>query len=73
MSCGCYDVLMDTGTEQVYGNRVEPKVYLANERTFLEWLSMSVTLGSIASVCAASLACPVRCSHSQTFARLPHA
>ena len=34
----------------MYGNRVEPKVFLANERTFLNWLKMSVTLGSIASV-----------------------
>eukprot|EP00949_MAST-11_sp_MAST-11-sp1_P004850 g4850.t1 len=27
--------------------RVEPKTYMANERTFLQWLHMSVTLGSI--------------------------
>ncbi|EKX42841.1 hypothetical protein GUITHDRAFT_40360, partial [Guillardia theta CCMP2712] len=33
--------------------RVEPKTFLANERTFLNWLSMSVTLGSIASALVA--------------------
>jgi uncharacterized membrane protein YidH (DUF202 family) len=29
--------------------RVEPKTYFANERTFLSWINMSVTLGSISS------------------------
>ncbi|KAG1743955.1 uncharacterized protein EDB91DRAFT_1335642 [Suillus paluster] len=29
--------------------RVEPKVYFANERTFLEWLSFAVLIGSIAT------------------------
>jgi SPX domain protein involved in polyphosphate accumulation/uncharacterized membrane protein YidH (DUF202 family) len=29
--------------------RVEPKTFFANERTFLAWLHMSVTLGSISS------------------------
>ena len=29
--------------------RIEPKTYFANERTFLSWLNMSVTLGTIAS------------------------
>eukprot|EP00802_Teleaulax_amphioxeia_P000832 Tamp_00833.p1 GENE.Tamp_00833~~Tamp_00833.p1 ORF type:complete len:1007 (+),score=271.07 Tamp_00833:253-3273(+) len=29
--------------------RVEPKTYFANERTFLSWVNMSVTLGSISS------------------------
>jgi hypothetical protein len=28
--------------------KVEPKVFFANERTFLAWLNMSVTLSSIA-------------------------
>jgi len=46
----CLDRLLDAGSEQMYADRVEPKVFLANERTFLNWLSMSVTLGSIASV-----------------------
>ena len=27
--------------------RIEPKTYFANERTFLSWLHMAVTLGSI--------------------------
>ena len=46
---GCCGRLLDTN-DAVYGMRVEPKVYLANERTFLNWLQTSVTLGSIASV-----------------------
>jgi len=46
---------MDAGTTDLYGVRVEPKVFLANERTFLNWLSMSVSLGSIASVSAPPL------------------
>lgn len=29
--------------------RVEPKTFLANERTFLSWLHMAVTVGSIAA------------------------
>eukprot|EP00879_Flechtneria_rotunda_P032077 GHRR01035229.1.p1 GENE.GHRR01035229.1~~GHRR01035229.1.p1 ORF type:complete len:471 (+),score=154.83 GHRR01035229.1:612-2024(+) len=29
--------------------RIEPKTYFANERTFLSWLHMAVTLGSIAA------------------------
>jgi uncharacterized membrane protein YidH (DUF202 family) len=29
--------------------RIEPKTFLANERTFLSWLHMSVTIGSIAA------------------------
>ena len=31
--------------------KVEPKVYFANERTFLAWLHMSVTLAGIRYVC----------------------
>mmetsp|Transcript_68587 Transcript_68587/g.143060 ORF Transcript_68587/g.143060 Transcript_68587/m.143060 type:complete len:140 (-) Transcript_68587:56-475(-) len=34
-------------------SRIEPKTFLANERTFLNWLAMSVTLGSIASALVA--------------------
>src|SRR5690349_12054276 len=29
--------------------RLEPKTFFANERTFLSWLHMSVTIGSIAA------------------------
>eukprot|EP00898_Chlorokybus_atmophyticus_P006146 jgi/Chlat1/6532/Chrsp45S06006 len=29
--------------------RIEPKVFFANERTFLSWLHMAVTIGSIGS------------------------
>ena len=37
--------------------RVEPKTYLANERTFINWLSMAVQIGSIASALAGPTAC----------------
>lgn len=47
---GYIERLIDAGSDEMYGTRVEPKVFLANERTFLNWLKMSVTLGSIASV-----------------------
>lgn len=30
--------------------KVEPKVFFANERTFLSWLHISVTLGSVGAV-----------------------
>ncbi len=30
-------------------NQIDPKVYFANERTFLKWLHTSVTVGSVAS------------------------
>lgn len=29
--------------------RVEPKSYFANERTFLSWMSMAITLGGVSS------------------------
>jgi uncharacterized membrane protein YidH (DUF202 family) len=29
--------------------RIEPKTFLANERTFLAWLHMAVTIGSISA------------------------
>lgn len=35
--------------------RVEPKIYLANERTFINWLSMAVKIGSVASALAGNL------------------
>jgi len=31
------------------GSQIDPKVYFANERTFLKWLHTSVTIGSVAS------------------------
>lgn len=30
--------------------RLEPKVFFANERTFMSWMEMSVTVGAIASI-----------------------
>lgn len=30
-------------------SRIDPKVFFANERTFLKWLHTSVEIGSIAS------------------------
>ncbi|KAL6766846.1 VTC1 [Auxenochlorella protothecoides x Auxenochlorella symbiontica] len=32
--------------------RIEPKTYFANERTFLAWLSMATTLGTVATAIA---------------------
>lgn len=29
--------------------KIEPKTFFANERTFLSWLHMAVTLGSISA------------------------
>jgi uncharacterized membrane protein YidH (DUF202 family) len=37
--------------------RVEPKVYLANERTFINWLTMAVKIGSVASALAGVYVC----------------
>jgi hypothetical protein len=39
--------------------RVEPKTYFANERTFLSWVNMSVTLGSISSALTVFAAVPI--------------
>jgi len=44
MSLVTYDVTQ--GTTMM---RIEPKTFSANERTFLSWLHMSVTLGSISA------------------------
>lgn len=33
----------------VVGNKLEPKTYFANERTYLSWLHMALTMGSIAT------------------------
>ncbi len=35
------------GSEKRVKSNVEPKVFLANERTFLAWLDMAVTLASV--------------------------
>ena len=48
-------------------SRIEPKTFLANERTFLNWLSMSVTLGSVAS----ALVSFGKTTHSQVPSALP--
>ena len=48
--CSCCGLL--NGSKQLPRKvpvRVEPKTYFANERTFLSWINMSVTLGSISS------------------------
>lgn len=36
-------------TSQTQPMRLEPKTFFANERTFLSWLHMAVTLGSISA------------------------
>ena len=33
----------------VVHQRIEPKTYFANERTFLSWLHMALTMGSISA------------------------
>ncbi|KAF9360046.1 vacuolar transporter chaperone [Mortierella sp. AD094] len=38
----------DTGKRIALPVRVEPKVFFANERTFLSWLNFTVLLGSLA-------------------------
>jgi uncharacterized membrane protein YidH (DUF202 family) len=37
------------GPADVVPQRLEPKTFLASERTFLSWMHMSITLGSIAA------------------------
>ncbi len=38
----------DTGKRIALPTRVEPKVFFANERTFLSWLNFTVILGALA-------------------------
>jgi uncharacterized membrane protein YidH (DUF202 family) len=38
----------DTGKRIALPTRVEPKVFFANERTFLSWLNFTVILGGLA-------------------------
>ncbi len=37
--------------------RVEPKVLMANERTFINWLSMATKIGSFSAALAGAPAC----------------
>lgn len=39
---------MSTGKRIALPTRVEPKVFFANERTFLSWLNFTVLLGGLA-------------------------
>jgi hypothetical protein len=41
--------LQQTGMARAVPMRIEPKTFFANERTFLAWLHMSITIGSIAA------------------------
>lgn len=41
-------VLVSTGKRIALPTRVEPKVYFANERTFLSWLNFAVIVGALA-------------------------
>ncbi len=54
-------------TDHVTGQKVEPKVFFANERTFIKWLEMAVTLSSIA---IAILAFSSSSSQSQYYAMM---
>ncbi len=42
-----YQLINSTPKARMVPVKVEPKVFFANERTFLAWLHMSVTLASI--------------------------
>ena len=44
----CGRRLWDAGKRIALPTRVEPKVFFANERTFLSWLNFSVVLGGLA-------------------------
>ena len=47
--------------------KVEPKTFFANERTFLHWLHMAVTIGSISAALLGFAATSDRCDpHSQS-------
>lgn len=41
--------------------KLEPKTFFANERTFLSWLHMAVTIGSIAAALLGFAATADRC------------
>jgi uncharacterized membrane protein YidH (DUF202 family) len=43
-----YSSPVDTGKRIALPTRVEPKVFFANERTFLSWLNFTVILGGLA-------------------------
>jgi uncharacterized membrane protein YidH (DUF202 family) len=43
-----YPSPVDTGKRIALPTRVEPKVFFANERTFLSWLNFTVILGGLA-------------------------
>ena len=43
--------------------RIEPKTFLANERTFLSWLHMAVTIGSIAAALLGFAGSPAAAQH----------
>ena len=49
--------------------RVEPKIYLANERTFINWLSMAVKIGSVASALAGNLRVLLKSAHGVLYTR----
>jgi Domain of unknown function (DUF202) len=42
--------------------KIEPKTFFANERTFLHWLHMAVTIGSIASALLGFASTADRCA-----------
>lgn len=43
--------------------KVEPKTFFANERTFLHWLHMAVTIGSISAALLGFAATADRCGY----------
>lgn len=43
----CFEWAQPMATEHVTGQKVEPKLFFANERTFISWLHMAVILSSM--------------------------
>ena len=51
--------------------RIEPKTFFANERTFLSWLHMAVTIGSIGAALLGFSGASPRSPHASPVVRLP--
>ncbi len=50
--------------------RIEPKTFFANERTFLSWLHMAVTIGTIGAALLGFSGAAPRDAHASTAVRL---
>eukprot|EP01024_Parvocaulis_polyphysoides_P004653 TRINITY_DN11159_c0_g2_i2.p2 TRINITY_DN11159_c0_g2~~TRINITY_DN11159_c0_g2_i2.p2 ORF type:complete len:160 (+),score=17.64 TRINITY_DN11159_c0_g2_i2:60-539(+) len=52
VQCDLEKYSLDSMADEATFRRTDAKAYFANERTFLHWMNMSVTLGSIAAALA---------------------